>query len=258
MNNLKTYEDFLFESELNEADVNYQTDQFALVLVGGSIGSKGSFPLFVSGQMASIFQTGNDKEELVEKKKRMNKQLSPGEKKYYGMSYKVIELTPSKRKDVDYLIAQQSKSENDTAVVSESINESTEVDPRVKKECISRLSDFFRVSPNALSHLKFDGKDPIKDVTKCLNATSYEGAEQYYLVAIKSVKRDLGINESHMNELKVSSAGVKELLKKIYDNAKLMKALNFKNFRDVIDTVLTSDQNEIDELEAEIKELGFA
>lgn len=92
--------------------------------------------------------------------------------------------------------AKKYKSEHDTAVVSESINESTEVDPRVKKECISRLSDFFRVSPNALSHLKFDGKDPIKDVTKCLNATSYEGAEQYYLVAIQSVKRDLGINES--------------------------------------------------------------
>jgi hypothetical protein len=118
MKNIQTYEDFLFESEINEADVNYQTDQFALVLVGGSIGSKGSFPLFVSGQMASIFHTGNNKEELVEKKKRMNKQLSPGEKKYYGMAYKVIELTASKRKEVDYLIAQQSKSENDTAVVS--------------------------------------------------------------------------------------------------------------------------------------------
>ena len=132
MNNLITYEDFLFESELNEADVNYQTDQFALVLVGGSIGSKGSFPLFVSGQMASIFQTGNDKEELVEKKKRMNKQLSPGEKKYYGMSYKVIELTASKRKDVEFYIAQQSKSENDTAVVSESINEN-ELNENAKK-----------------------------------------------------------------------------------------------------------------------------
>ena len=119
MKNIKTYEDFLLESEINEADVNYQTDQFALVLVGGSIGSVGSFPLFVSGQMASIFQTGNDKEELDEKKKRMNKQLSPGEKKYYRMSYKVIELTPSKRKDIDYLIARQSNSQNDNVIVSE-------------------------------------------------------------------------------------------------------------------------------------------
>lgn len=90
-----------------------------------------------------------------------------------------------------------------------------------------------------------------------------EGAEQYYLVAIKSVKRDLGINESHMNEshmneLKVSSAGIKDLLKKIYDDAKLMKALHFKTFRDVIDHVLSSDEREIGELEAEIKELGFA
>ena len=150
------------------------------------------------------------------------------------------------------------ESELNKAGFRESINESTGVDPRVKKECISRLSDFFRVSPNALSHLKFDGKDPIKDVTKCLNATSYEGAEQYYLVAIKSVKRDLGINESHIDEMKVSSAGVKELLKKIYDDAKLMKALHFKTFKDAIEHILTSDQNEIDDLEAEIKELGFA
>ena len=78
--------------------------------------------------------------------------------------------------------------------VGESVNE--EVDPRVKKEVISKLSDFFRVSPNALSHLKFDGKDPIKDVTKALNATSYEGAEQYYRVAIQMAKKDLGIRES--------------------------------------------------------------
>jgi len=41
----------------------------------------------------------------------MNKQLSPGEKSYYGMSYKVIELTPSKVKEIDYLKDFQEKSD---------------------------------------------------------------------------------------------------------------------------------------------------
>ena len=69
-------------------------------------------------------------------------------------------------------------------------------DEAIKKEVISKLSDFFRVSPNALSKFKFDGKDPIKELTKALNATSYEGAEQYYRVAIQMAKRDLGIHEA--------------------------------------------------------------
>jgi hypothetical protein len=97
--------------------------------------------------------------------------------------------------------------------VNESINEGSDVDPRVKKEAISKLSDFFRVSPNALSHLKFDGKDPIKDVTKSLNATSYEGAEQYYRIAIQMAKRDLGIHES----IEVNEGAVKAFEKDYKD-----------------------------------------
>ena len=73
-------------------------------------------------------------------------------------------------------------------------------DEQVKKECISRLSDFFRVSPNALSKFNFDGKDNIKELTKALNSTSDQGTELYYQTAIKSVKKDLGVNESEVNE----------------------------------------------------------
>lgn len=64
--------------------------------------------------------------------------------------------------------------------------------------------------------------------------------------------------ESEISEIMISSVGVKELLKKIYDNAKLMKALGFKTFKDVIDTVISANKNEIEELEKEVKELGFA
>jgi hypothetical protein len=77
----------------------------------------------------------------------------------------------------------------------ESVNESNSNEP-VKKEAISRLSDFFRVPANALSKFKFDGKDNIKELTNALNATSYEGAEAYYKVAIQMAKKDLGIDEA--------------------------------------------------------------
>ena len=110
------------EFEINEGEINYKTDKYALVLVGGSIGSKGSFPLFVSGQMGSIVETSNDKEALVEVKKRRNKQLSPGEKTYYRMSYKVIELTSNKIKEIDLLISKQSSSE-DTIIDESKVNE---------------------------------------------------------------------------------------------------------------------------------------
>ncbi len=64
--------------------------------------------------------------------------------------------------------------------------------------------------------------------------------------------------ESEISEMKITSVGVKELLKKIYDDAKLMKALGFKTFKDVIETILTAGQDEIQELEKEVEELGFA
>jgi hypothetical protein len=51
-----------------------------------------------------------------------------------------------------------------------------------------------------LSKFNFDGKDNIKELTKALNSTSDQGTELYYQTAIKSVKRDLGVNESEVNE----------------------------------------------------------
>jgi len=65
---------------------------------------------------------------------------------------------------------------------------------QVKKECISKLSDFFGCAPVNLSKFNFDGKDNIKELTKALRSTSDEGTELYYQIAIKSVKRDLGVS----------------------------------------------------------------
>jgi len=75
------------------------------------------------------------------------------------------------------------------------INEGA-VDPRVKKEAISRLSDFFRVPANALNGFNFDGKDNIKALTKALNSTSDQGTELYYKTAIKLAMEEVGVNES--------------------------------------------------------------
>jgi hypothetical protein len=75
------------------------------------------------------------------------------------------------------------------------INEGSS-DPRVKKEAISRLSDFFRVPASNLSSFNFDGKDNIKALTKALNSTSDEGTEMYYKVAIKLAMEEVGVHES--------------------------------------------------------------
>lgn len=174
----------IFEGSIN------LNNQFALVLVGGSIGATKTFPIFVGRDMGSIIETGDDKDALVSVKNQRNKTLSPGEKTYYGMSYKVIELTKGKVKQINNLITFQNKSENEDV-----ISESRIVYPeeQIKKECISRLSDFFRVPANALTKFKFDGKDNLKDLTNALNATSYEGAEAYYKISIEMAKRDLGL-----------------------------------------------------------------
>jgi hypothetical protein len=117
MNNLYTFNEFLNEEArftlLLEGEVNLQTDKFALVFVGGSIGQSRQYPIFIGGSIGSIYETGNDKEALKEKAKRMRKNLSPGERKYYGMNYTVIELTPSKIKDVNYLLSKRQETEKE-------------------------------------------------------------------------------------------------------------------------------------------------
>jgi hypothetical protein len=77
----------------------------------------------------------------------------------------------------------------------ESLNEASE-EEMVKKEAISRLADFFRVSHGALSKFKFDGNDNVKELTKALNSTSDQGTELYYKMAIKLAKKEVGVEES--------------------------------------------------------------
>jgi hypothetical protein len=76
------------------------------------------------------------------------------------------------------------------------INEGADVQEQIKKICIERLSQFFRVPASKLMKFNFDGKDDVRQYTAALDATSYEGAEQYYKVAIKMAKEELGVHES--------------------------------------------------------------
>lgn len=76
------------------------------------------------------------------------------------------------------------------------INEDADVQEQIKKICIERLSQFFRIPASKLMKFKFDGTDDVREYTRALDATSYEGAEQYYKVAIKMAKEELGVHES--------------------------------------------------------------
>jgi len=93
----------------------------------------------------------------------------------------------------DFMIAWHDRANESLNIVNEAST--------VKDEVISRLSDFFRVSPNALKKFNFDGKDNIKELTKALNSTSDQGTEMYYKVAIDLAKKDLGESVSEGQEL---------------------------------------------------------
>ena len=92
--------------------------------------------------------------------------------------------------------------------VYESVINEANQEEQIKKEVISKLSDFFGCAPGNLSKFKFDGNDDIKELTKALRSTSDEGTAQYYRIAIQMAKRDLGIKESEeVNESAIEIAG---------------------------------------------------
>ncbi len=107
---------------INEGDVSLKPGLFALVSIGGSIGSKSTYPIFTAGRIGSIIETSDDKDALTETAKQMRSRLSPSERKYYGMSYTVTELTPGKIKQIEMLQSAQRES----AAKDDSIEESFE------------------------------------------------------------------------------------------------------------------------------------
>jgi hypothetical protein len=92
MRRIKLYEEFV-----NEANVN-ESEQYAVVLTGGSIGDKPR-PRDAKGYIG-MDASGEDlytKDKAKEKADRMNKTvLSPGEKKHYKLKYIVVPVKDNK------------------------------------------------------------------------------------------------------------------------------------------------------------------
>lgn len=90
-----------------------------------------------------------------------------------------------------------------------------------------------------------------KDTGKKLGCTDgTKEALRKYLGAIHS-------NEK-VNELKFTSAGVKELLKTVFNNLHLLPKLGFDTFKQVLDYIKFGDQEEQTELENRLKSLGVS
>ena len=97
------------------------------------------------------------------------------------------------------------------------VNIAEDGDSNVKKIAIIILSQFFRVSPQALSSFKFDGSDDIPSLTKALNSTSDEGTQRYYEVAIKLAKEEAGEGDD-LNEMAKITGDLKSAIDKVMDS----------------------------------------
>lgn len=76
---------------LKEADTIDKTKPYGVIATGGSIGSSRS-DNYMSKYRGRLVATFDDANEAKEYAKRMKTYLTPGEKKYYMMSYKVVKL----------------------------------------------------------------------------------------------------------------------------------------------------------------------
>ena len=75
--------------------------------------------------------------------------------------------------------------------ISKALNEEG-INNDVKKEAISRLSQFFRVPSQPLYKFNFDGNDDMRELSKVLNSTNDQGTAIYYKMAIKLAKEEIG------------------------------------------------------------------
>ena len=76
--------------------------------------------------------------------------------------------------------------------------------------------------------------------------------------AIKSFKANESTElDEALNEISLSSVGVRSFLRAMYTNADVIKKLGFKSFKDLVSYVKSNDLQDWDELRAEVKELGI-
>lgn len=79
-------------TEANDTDIDL-SKPFAVIAVGGSIGDNKTN--YIPKYRGKVYKTFDDVNDAKTYASRYRKMLSKGEKTYYGMSYKVVKLTPS-------------------------------------------------------------------------------------------------------------------------------------------------------------------
>ena len=76
---------------------DYDTEElYAVISLGGSIGE------FDSGKNYRIVKDNLSHDEAIDMAKRYRKMLSPGEKKYYRITYKVVPMSKLERRHFWY------------------------------------------------------------------------------------------------------------------------------------------------------------
>ena len=94
---MKTYNEIITEAT-NITEATEDGFQYATALKGGSIGERsigGAYDL-KGMQVKGNTSVKDTKAEAKEEAKRRNKMLSPGEKKYYGLKYIVVQVQDGK------------------------------------------------------------------------------------------------------------------------------------------------------------------
>lgn len=93
---MKDIKNFIIESEndVTSEDAKRELlpddERYCVIQVGGSIGEQSKFNYLLGNQPCRISRDNMTAEEAKENAKRMRKFLTPGERKYYGISYKAV------------------------------------------------------------------------------------------------------------------------------------------------------------------------
>lgn len=104
MENLFNY--LISESEDAQAAKLEQTElaglpdeeKYAVLMTGGSLGEQDKGDYYRVGSVfGKLYKQDLSKEEATEIAKRMRKSLSPGERKYYGINYRVVPMNKLKK-----------------------------------------------------------------------------------------------------------------------------------------------------------------
>ena len=104
---MKSLENYLIvEAEDAQSEKLEQTElaglpdeeKYAIIITGGSLGEQDKGDYYnVGGVFGRLYKQDLSKEEATDIAKRMRKSLSPGERKYYGINYRVVPMNKLKK-----------------------------------------------------------------------------------------------------------------------------------------------------------------